>query len=446
MSKSKAFRLAAIAAVIAGPLTAAMATNGMNMEGYGPISSGMGGASQAIDNGNAAMAQNPATLSLMQAGSRLDVAVGFLGPKVSSAAGPMVADSGGTSYMMPAVGFTRRDGAMTYGVGMFAQGGMGTEYGANSFMGGPGAARSELGVGKIILPLSYQVNSNLAVGGAIDLMWAGLDVMMNMPTAQALGMMSNPKGAFASPQMMGALQASNYLRLDFSDGDKNSGAAKATGYSAKLGAVYKVSSTMTIGGSYQFKSSLNDMKTAVGSARMSSDAVVDAQGNRFSDAGTLTVMNFQWPSITSIGASWQTSPSVTVAADLKSIGWADVMKNFSMRYEASGGMGSADLTLPQNWKDQTVVSLGVAFKANDALTLRAGVNLANNPIPDATVNPLFPATVKDHVTAGLGYRVSKNGDFNMSLAHAPKGTVTSGQGVAISHEQTNWQFMYTHRY
>jgi long-chain fatty acid transport protein len=81
--------------------------------------------------------------------------------------------------------------------------------------------------------------------------------------------------------------------------------------------------------------------------------------------------------------------------------------------------------------------------------LRAGVNLADNPIPDNFVNPLFPATVKDHVTLGLGYQVSKAGDFNMSVTMAPKVTVTNASGAApveISHAQTNWQFMYSHRF
>jgi long-chain fatty acid transport protein len=38
-----------------------------------------------------------------------------------------------------------------------------------------------------------------------------------------------------------------------------------------------------------------------------------------------------------------------------------------------------------------------------ALTLRAGINHASNPIPDALVNPLFPATVERHYTLGLGW-------------------------------------------
>ena len=65
MKQNFKFRTIAAAAALALPMTAAMATNGMLMEGYGPISTGMGGASQAIDHGNAGMSQNPATLGMM---------------------------------------------------------------------------------------------------------------------------------------------------------------------------------------------------------------------------------------------------------------------------------------------------------------------------------------------------------------------------------------------
>ena len=63
----------------------AMATNGMLMEGYGPIATGMGGASMAYDNGAAGMANNPATIGMMANGtSRLDLAVGGLHPDIAS--------------------------------------------------------------------------------------------------------------------------------------------------------------------------------------------------------------------------------------------------------------------------------------------------------------------------------------------------------------------------
>jgi long-chain fatty acid transport protein len=268
-------------------------------------------------------------------------------------------------------------------------------------------------------------------------MWAGMDMVMAATGAQLAGMASNPTGVLAT--QLPALAGASWASIGFSDGDRNTGAAKATGYSAKLGGVYKASKDVSIGGSYQFKSHLGDMKTAAGAATMA------GQGG-FADTGTLTVIDFQWPSVIAVGASWQASPALMVAADLKSIGWADTMKSFRMRYESTGMGGSVDFAMPQNWKDQTVLSLGVAWKAGEQLTLRAGVNLADNPIPEDLVNPLFPATVKSHITAGFGYQMTQNGAINMSLTIAPKVSVTNSSGVTTTHEQTNVQLMYSHRF
>lgn len=439
MSKTKVFRNTAIALAVAGPLTAAMATNGMVLEGYGPISTGMGGTSQAIEHGTAAMAQNPATLSMMDDGARLDVAVGLLGPKITaSMSGQPAADSSGTAYMMPAIGYTRKANGLTYGAGIYAVGGMGTEYDKNSFMaaGSGKDVRSELGVGSLIFPVSYQVNSQLAVGGSVDFVWASMDLMMAASGSQLGGMVTGSSGALGA--QLGGLSGATWARVDFSDGDKYTGAAKANGYSGKLGATYKVNSAVTVGGSYKFKTSLSDMKTAAGSASMSAS-------NGFSDTGTLTVVNFQWPAITSLGAAWQASPAVLVAADVKSIGWSEVMKNFTMRYEAGMG-GSVTFAMPQNWKDQTVVSLGAAWKSTNQLTLRAGMNIADNPIPENNVNPLFPATIKTHYTLGAGYDINKTSSVNVSYVMAPEVSTTNSSGVTTKHAQSNWQMMYSHRF
>lgn len=436
----------AVLAGLAGSAGMATATNGMLMEGYGPISAGMGGASQAIDHGNAAMAQNPATLGLMADGAaRVDVAFGILGPDVKSSvpAYGLKADSGGTSYLMPAFGYSRRSGALTYGIGMFAQGGMGTEYEATSFMnGGSGQpARSELGVGNVIIPLAYQVSPELTVGATLKFMWSTLDMQLTASGAELAGMAgasgAAPSGhlAAALPQLAGA----PWARISFSGNSDFSGAAKATGFGASLGATYKVNKDVMMGASYQFKSALDDMKTGNSAASMS------AFGG-FADNGKITVIDFQMPSVLAVGASWQASPVLLLAADLKYIGWADAMKSFKMRYDSAGMGGSVNFTMNQEWNDQTVLNLGMAYKANDKLTLRAGLNLSDNPIPDTYVNPLFPATVKNHVTFGLGYAFSPVDEFNMAVTMAPKVTVTSGSGVEISHAQTNWQFLYSRRF
>lgn len=418
----------------------ALATNGMNMEGYGPISTAMGGASQAMDHGTAAMAQNPATLALMGPGARFDAAIGLLGPKVSSTMpGMPTADSGGTSYIMPAFGYARRSGALTYGIGLFAQGGMGTEYGGDTFLaaGSGQPVRSELGVGRVLLPLAWQVTPEFAIGGTLDFMWAGLDMRFAASGAQLGGLVTGASGNLGAA--LPALGGAPWARIDFSNSSDFTGAAKSSGWTGKIGAVWKASPVVTLGLSYQFESSLGDMKTGA------SNATLSATGG-FADSGRLTVVDFQWPTMTALGVAWQATPALLVAADVKRMGWKSVMKDFRMRYDSAGMGGSVSFALPQNWKDQTVTNIGLAYAVNEALTLRAGANLASNPIPDMTVNPLFPATVEKHYTFGLGYRFSPASEFNGSLTLAPKVSVTNGMGVLITHKQTNAQLMYTYRF
>ena len=412
----------------------------MNMEGYGPVSTGMGGASQAIDHGTAAMAQNPATLGLMAAGSsRMDLAFGRLGPKVnSSIPGFASADSSGTAYYMPALGFARRQGALTWGVGLFAQGGMGTDYAGDSFlaMGSGQPVRSELGVGRLLLPVAWQATPDLTIGASLDFVWAGLDLRMAASGAQLGGLVTGVSGNLG--MAMPALAGAPWARIDFSNSSDFTGAAKSTGWAGKLGLVYRLAPGLTLGASYQTETSLGDMKTSASGASLS------AFGG-FADSGRITVVDFQWPAMTALGIAWQSGPALLVA-DVKRVDWSGVMKDFRMRYDSAGMGGSVSFALPQNWKDQTVISLGGAFAISPALTLRAGYNRADNPIPEAFVNPLFPATEKTHYTLGLGWRTSPAGELNASLTVAPKSTVTNGQGVVVSHKQTNLQMMYSHRF
>src|SRR5665647_1162692 len=113
------------AGIMASPL--AYATNGMNLEGYGPVAEAMGGASMAYDNGLAAVMNNPATLGMMpEDSSRVDVALGVLAPAITAnppAGAPVPSvDSSATAFYMPAMGYAKKSGQFTYGAGLFSQG------------------------------------------------------------------------------------------------------------------------------------------------------------------------------------------------------------------------------------------------------------------------------------------------------------------------------------
>ena len=62
------------------------------------------------------------------------------------------------------------------------------------------------------------------------------------------------------------------------------------------------------------------------------------------------------------------------------------------------------------------------------------------------MNPLFPATVKDHYTFGVGYAITPQHELNASLTYAPEVSATNAQGITTTHSQTNFQFMYTARF
>ncbi len=165
-------------------------------------------------------------------------------------------------------------------------------------------------------------------------------------------------------------------------------------------------------------------------------------------SGEIKVHDFQWPETYAAGVAWKATNQVLVVFDVKQINWKDVMKDFSMSYSGpvAGNAATIDFALPQNWKNQTVYELGVGYKVSDPFTVRAGVNLSSNPIPDTYVNPLFPATIKNHFMIGGGYMISKASSVDASFTYAPEVSATNADGITVKHSQTNAQVMYGYRF
>lgn len=459
----------------------AYTTNGMNLEAYGPVSQSMGGASMAYDNGTAAVMNNPATLGLMSEGSRVDAALSILVPDISAKlSGVPSADSSATAFYLPAVGYAHKAGKMTYGIGVFSQGGMGTEYAANSFMaaGSGEEVRSEVDVGRLIAPLAYQFGDKFNVGGSLDFVWTEMDLKMAMSGQQFGDMVTGLGGAqtygavsgsmantlvdaFTVPQAMcggvPCLSAMNWARIDFSNNNVFTGQAKGNGFAFKLGATYKASNQFTFGATFHSKTSLGDLTTT--NATMSMNVIGPATlgtATTIPVTGSVAVRNFQWPQIIAIGTAYQASDQLLLVADFKRIGWKDVMKNLSITFTADAdqpnasaaafGLGGkvVDMSLYQNWDDQNVIQLGGAYKTTEALTLRAGLNLANNPVPDQYMNPLFPAIAKNHLVLGAGLAISKTSNVDFSYVYVPKVSATNASGVTVDLAGYSAQLMYSY--
>lgn len=468
MNTTRHLRLLAatlIAAIF--PVVPLVATNGMNMEGYGPVATAMGGASMAYDNGPAAVINNPATLGLMPDRARLDIALGILGPDiVATEPSGIRAESQSTAFFMPAFGYTRRSGDFVYGFGVFGQGGMGSEYDANSWRGlGFGLEnRTEVSVGRAIIPVAWRVSDRLQVGFTADFMWAGMDLKMAMSGAQFFDLV-NPMGQqFGRASgtivqgfngMMATLPAGtgvDYAYFNFSNGSDFSGKARGYGYAGKVGMVYQATERLMLGLTYHSESALGDLTTS--GAAVSFQLNIPGMGAMAQTLnGDMRINDFEWPAMLGAGLAFRPNDRWLLVADVREIFWKNVMKEFSMTFTASGNAANGpfanqklDAVLFQDWDNQFVVQVGAAYKATEALTLRFGGNFASDPIPDTLLNCLFPATIEKHLTAGLGWRTGERSSVDLSITRGFKVEKTNGYGIDISHAQTNAQLMYSHRF
>lgn len=474
----KKTKLALAIASVALASSQAHATNGMNMDGYGPIATAMGGTASAYDNGLAGMMSNPATIMMDSGdGSTFQIALGNLRPNVTSTMPTMPdAKSAADSFFMPGMGYATKDGKLTWGVGMMAQGGMGTQFEGTSFLAaGTGEeVMSQVGVGRLGLPVNYAVNDKLTIGGSVDFVWAGMDIKMAVAgnylrsntAATNPGLVSSATGGLQNfvyngmdngtvgaggvvtlPAGFGSFPVTSG-RFDFADGSDYTGEAKGTGLGGKLGFTYKVDSNTTFGASYHTKTNISDLTTSNANLSMTVD------GTTHKMTGDIAVKDFQWPATIAFGLSTQVNDKWKVNADFKRIGWQEVMSAFNMDFTvtdpstASGfGISAGDqlsVAMPQNWEDQNVIMIGTEYQYSEKLALRAGANLSNNPIPETTLNALFPAIIEKHYTAGFGYNMSENTAVDFSLTYAPEVVATNSMtNIGSKHSQISWQAMYT---
>ncbi|OFZ21884.1 MAG: hypothetical protein A2X94_02980 [Bdellovibrionales bacterium GWB1_55_8] len=471
------FKNGIVLCILAGavPCTA-LATNGLSLDAYGPISAGLGGAGMAFDNGMSAAMNNPATLGLMREGNHVEGGVIYLGPSVKATAATLEAESLATTFLMPQLGYGRKSGPLTYGLAIFPSGGMGAEYAADSFAaaGSGELVRSEMAVLRAVVPVAYNITSDLTVGATLDYARGGMDVKLAMTGAQfgdmvaALG--GTQRAGTASGTLVSALASNmgtaiegvNWVRFDFSDNSALTQAASGSGMGGKLGAVYKVMPELTLGATYHLKTKLGSLmaKDATLSMNMTGPMCGGAGVScSVPITGELAVKDFAWPDMVGFGFAYQPMDGLTLVGDYKLIRWADVMSAFNIGFTpattqanatanaiVTGGGTALDAQLFQRWNNQNVFALGAMYQLTPAVTLRGGLNLANNPIPDEYVNPIFPAILKNAYHVGAGYAWDASSDFNLAFDYAPGVEATNGSSVKSKLGGIGSQFTYAYHF
>jgi long-chain fatty acid transport protein len=390
---SKAIQQFALLALIASPLTAAMATNGYFSHGYGMKAKGMGGASVAMTDNAFAGANNPAIAAW--AGDRLEAGVDVFMPERSMARTGSMLDasvkSDSTSFLIPEFGYNKKlSEQMGVGVAVYGNGGMNTDYAGGQINCGGGSANVLCGTGRlgvdlqqlIIAPtLAYKFSADQSVGVSLLL----VQQIFKADGVQAFGGMSS------APQKL-----------------TNNGYDSSNGYGLRLGYLGKLNDAVTLGASYAPKVAMSKLSKYAG---------------LFAEQGGLDI-----PESYTLGATFKVRPSVLMAVDYEHIAYAGVksIANASSNSNPpppflgdAGGSGFG-------WKDANVWKLGVQWAATPKLDVRAGLNVGDNPVQgrDVTFNILAPGVITTHYTLGASYALSDSSELTVSYMYAPSNSVS----------------------
>lgn len=400
MHTTKAIRNAVIAVVVAGPLSAAMATNGYFSHGYGMKAKGMGGVGIALPQDAMSAATNPA--GMVDVGNRLDFGLDVFMPDrtvtyTSAYQGVAAGEyrSGQREFFVPEFGYNRLIGNdMAAGVVVYGNGGMNTNYGTNLITAAGSKTYSNLEQLFIAPTLSKKVG-NHAFGVSLNLI---------RQTFEAKGLEAFDTAA----------------NTTFVGSVTNRGEDVSTGWGLKFGWTGQVSPTVTLGAVYQTRSKMSKF---------------DKYKGLFAEEG-----GFDIPETYGFGVAVKATPKATVAFDVNQINYGSIksLANPGTLFPQVSGtpMGLSNGS-GFGWKDMTVFKLGMSYEYSPNVMLRAGYNYSKMPITSQNTyfNILAPATVEQHLTLGATWTLANKSELTLSYMHAFNQSiagVSNGNGQTVA--------------
>lgn len=479
----KTVQLSALALACSALIPVAHATNGYMSHAYSPTAKGMAGAGEAaMPQDSLAIVANPAGAN--QLGRRADAGLSWFSPvreykgvTPNPATGAFAPIGGGldgtgtvtsenTDFLIPGFGYVQPiDDVSAFGIAIFANGGMNTDYrsrdtlmGLGTFGGNNGLANPpayqppDPRAGMQVPGTSVQGGGNAGVNleqlgfsfaysrAVTDNLSLGASFLLGYQTIEVKGV-----GAFQgftqtfTQSMIASQTMSGISPGNLSDNGKDS----AWGYGFQLGALWDVNPMFSVGASYRTKMYMGKF---------------DKYSDLFAEGG-----KFDLPAVGTIGIAVRPNDRLAFAFDVQQIWYSDIPSvandnNLAEKCDlgAAFGQPSAPGAVYDGryclggtkgagfgWDDMTVFKLGVQYAVNDKLKLRAGYSHGEGVIDGSQVafNTLAPATPEDHFTIGASYLVKDNFELTFWGMYAPEDTVkgpgafTGGQVPEIKMHQ-----------
>jgi long-chain fatty acid transport protein len=294
------------------------------------------------------------------------------------------------------------------GLSVNAPFGLVTEYDSN-FVGRYHGLKSDLKTVDISLSASYRVTPMVSVGASV------ISRKVDATLSNAVD--------FGQITFLGLAQLANPAYTNFIPSSTTSvydgkatvtGSKNVVGY--KLGLVFDPSSTFHAGLAYQSATVVKiagnvhyDYPTIASPALAGAMAAVTAGGHLVDGTANAEV---NLPDTTSLGLSWNVTPTVTLAFEADRTGWA---KFEELRFKF--GSGQADSVTDEKWRNTMFYSVGATWKATQALTLRAGVATDQGAVDPAYRTPRIPDADRTWMSVGAGYAFTKNFSVDAAYTH-----------------------------
>ncbi|WP_295516721.1 outer membrane protein transport protein [uncultured Pseudomonas sp.] len=362
-----------------------LATNGYFTHGTGIKAQGQAGVSIAQPQDALAAANNPAGTAWI--GDRLDLGATLFAPDRQAEISGNRAGADGhyngnakNVFLLPEFGVSKQlSDRLGIGLAVYGNGGMNTDYRKNPYgaFGSRGSAGVDLAQVFVTPSIAYRFSDRQSVG-------IGLNLVYQRFAAKGLG-------AFATP---GFTNDSAHVT--------DQGHDSSTGVGYRLGWQGEVLDGLTLGVTWASKIEARKF---------------DRYAGLFANGGS-----FDIPENYGVGLSYRATPRLTLGADVQEIKYSSVRSianTFSLPSVFAGNpLGSAEGP-GFGWRDVTVYKVAASYALTPALTLRAGYSHADQPIARSQtfLNILAPGVIQDHLSLGLTWATSPNGELSLAYTH-----------------------------
>ncbi len=461
----RSFRFATVAVALFASAPAS-ATNGYFAHGYSASQNALGGAGTALTEDALVVTINPAGAAWV--GDRVDVNFSVFSPVRDYTAGPVGADAqnsilridkGGVRsdnelFYIPAIAYVHPiDEVSSWGIAMYGNGGMNTEYHGNTAYFGEGFADPTAALGLGLVSLETHCSGSLGggspVGGASDTAGfcgnddptAGVDLIQLFIVPNYSRKLGERSSIGIAPVLAGQRFRADGLHAfaQFSnqpDKVSDNGYEMSYGYGGRIGFLTGLVPGIGLGGSYQTRIRMTRFKDYAGLFAEDGDFDIPSTWNlgvslHFTDdlRFVYDYQHINFSEVKSVGNAFDTNDFVNNCA---------IPRLFS---GLSGGLlGSTDpgpaclgsATGPGfGWRDVDVHKFGLQYRFA-AFKFRAGYSTTRQPVPDSEVlfNILAPAVVEEHFTLGFEYQHSSTTGFTLAAMYAKSNPIVGKNALS----------------